>query len=44
MKNNRIRIFTDHDADLIDVHPPARGSIDLGGVTVERCPQAPVMG
>ena len=44
MKNNRIRIFTDHDADLIDVHPPARGSIDLGGVTVERCPPAPVMG
>ena len=38
MKNNRVRIVTDHEADLIDVHPPSRGSVDLGGLTVERCP------
>ncbi len=44
MKGNRIAIVTDHDADLIDVHPPSRGSVKLGGLTVERCPQRPAMG
>ena len=38
MKNNRIRIVTDHDADLIEVHPPSSGTVDPGGLTVERCP------
>jgi hypothetical protein len=38
MKNNRILIVTDHDADLIEVHPPSRGAVDLSGVTIERCP------
>ena len=41
MVNNRIHIVTDHDADLVEVHPPSRGTVDLGGLTVERCP--PVM-
>ena len=41
MKNNRIAIVTDHEADLIEVHAPSRGSVDLGGVTVERCPPRP---
>jgi len=43
MKGNRIDIVTDHDADLVEVHPPSRGTVDLGGVTVERCPQVPAM-
>ena len=30
--------------DLVEVHPPSRGSVDLGGLTVERCPPAPAMG
>ena len=44
MVNNRIAIVTDHEADLIEVHPPSRGSVDLGGLTLERCPPAPAMG
>lgn len=43
MTGNRIRIVTDREADLIDVHPPSRGSVDLGGVTVERCPPVPAI-
>ena len=42
MKGNRIAIVTDHEPDLIDVHPPSRGSVDLGGLAIERCPPAPV--
>lgn len=44
MAGNRVRIVTDHDADLIEVHPPSRGMVDLGGLTVERCPPTPAMG
>jgi hypothetical protein len=44
MKGNRIAIVTDNDTDLIGVHPPSRGSVDLGGLTVGRCPPAPEMG
>ncbi len=44
MVNNRIHIVTDHGADLVEVHPPSRGTVDLGGLTVERCPPAPAMG
>jgi hypothetical protein len=44
MLDNRIRIVTDRDTDVIAVHPPSLGSVDLGGVTVERCPPAPAMG
>jgi hypothetical protein len=40
MAGNRIAIVPDYDADLIDVHPPSRGSVDMGGLTVERCPPA----
>ena len=43
MVNNRIDIVTDHPADLVEVHPPSRGSVDLGGVTVERCPPRPAI-
>ena len=43
MVNNRIDIVTDHTEDLVDVHPPSRGSVDLGGVTVERCPPWPLL-
>jgi len=43
MKDNQIAIVTDHEADLIEVHPPSRGSADLGGLTIERCPSAPAM-
>lgn len=44
MAGNRIRLVTDHPEDLVDVDPPSFGSVDLGGLTVERCPPAPVMG
>ena len=44
MVNNRIDIVTDHPEDLVEVHPPSRGSVDLGGVTLERCPPAPATG
>jgi hypothetical protein len=44
MAGNRIRIVTDNDADLIEVHPPSRGTLDLGGLTVERHPRVPAMG
>ena len=44
MVNNRFNIITDHDADLIEMHPPSRGKVDLGGLTVERYPPAPAMG
>lgn len=44
MAGNRVRIVTDHDADLIEVHPPSRGMVDLGGLTVERRPTRPAMG
>ncbi|MEN6342951.1 MAG: hypothetical protein ABFC89_10385 [Methanospirillum sp.] len=43
MVSNRIDIVTDHDADLVEVHPPSRGTVDLGGLTVERCPPRPAM-
>ena len=44
MAGNRIAIVTDHDADPVDVHPPSRGMVDLGGLTVARYPSAPVVG
>ena len=44
MRGNRIAVVTDHDADLLEVHRSSRGSVDLGGVTVERCPPAPAAG
>ncbi len=40
MVGNRIDIVT----DLVEVHAPSRGSVDLGGLTVERCPPVPAMG
>ncbi len=40
MVNNRIDIVT----DLVEVHPPSRGKVDLGGLTVERCPPVPAVG
>lgn len=42
MRGNRIDIVTDHPEDLVEVHPPSRGSVDLGGLTVERCPPVPL--
>ena len=44
MKNNRIAIVIDHPEDLLEVHRSSRGSVELGGVTIERCPPAPAMG
>ena len=44
MVNNRIHIVTDHDADLVEVHPPSRGTVDMGGLTVERCSPVLVRG
>ena len=44
MAGNRCAIVTDHPADLVEVHSPSRGSVDVHGLTVERCPPAPAMG
>ena len=44
MDGNRIAVVTDYLRDLVEVHPPSRGSVDPGVVTVERCPQVPAMG
>ena len=41
---NRCAIVTDRPEDLVEVHPPSRGMVDLGGLTVEQCPLAPAMG
>jgi hypothetical protein len=41
---NRIRIVTDHDADLIEAHPPSRGPVEMARVTIERCRPPPAMG
>ena len=38
MVSNRIHIVTDHDKDQVGVNHPSRGSVDLGGLTVERYP------
>jgi len=43
MAGNRVAITTDHPEDLVEVQPTSRGSVDLGGVTVERCPPVPAM-
>lgn len=40
---NRIAITTDRPEDLVEVHPPSRGTVDVGGLTVERCPPGPAM-
>ena len=42
MVNNRIDIVTDHPEDLVEVHLPSRGLVNLGGLTLERCPPAPL--
>ena len=43
MAGNRIAVVTDYPRDLVEVHQPSRGKVDLGGLTVERCPPRPVM-
>ncbi|MEN6516964.1 MAG: hypothetical protein ABFC38_02080 [Methanospirillum sp.] len=44
MAGNRIWIVTDHPEDLVEVHPPSRDLVDLGGLRVDRCPPRPAMG
>ena len=44
MVNNRINTITDYPRDLVEVHPPSRGTVDLGGLAVERCPPRRAMG
>ena len=41
MAGNRCAIVTDRDTDVIEVHPPSRGKVDFGGLTIERCPPRP---
>ena len=43
MAGNRIALATDNPEDLVEVYPPSRGKVDLGGLTVERCPPAPMV-
>jgi len=38
---NRIAVVTDYPRDLVEVHPPSREKVDLGGLTVERCRPRP---
>jgi hypothetical protein len=42
MAGNRIAVVTDYPRDLVEVYPPSRGAVDLGGLTVERCPPVPL--
>ncbi len=44
MAGNRIDIVTDSPRDLVEEHALSRGKVDLGGLTVERCPPAPATG
>ena len=44
MAGNRLTVVTDHPEDLVEVHGPSRGKVDLGGLTVEQCPPSPAMG
>jgi hypothetical protein len=44
MAGTRIDIVTDNPKDLVEVHPPSRGSVELRGLLVERCPPVPSMG
>ena len=44
MAGDRCAVVTDHDADPVEVHPPSQGTVDLGGLPVERCPPAPATG
>ena len=41
-RGNRVAVVTDHPEDLVEVHPPSRGLVNLGGVTLERWPPAPL--
>ena len=40
MRGNRIAVATDRSENLVEVHPPSRGSLDLGGLSDRRCPPA----
>ena len=40
MAGNQCAIVTDRPEDQVEVHPTSRGSVDLGGVMVERYPPA----
>lgn len=42
MRGNRAAVVTDNPEDLVEVHPPSRGLVNLGGVTLERWPPAPL--
>jgi|GEM_PF-1340981 hypothetical protein len=42
MAGNRIAVVTDHPVDLVGVHPPSHGAVDLGGLTGERSPPDPM--
>lgn len=33
MTGNRITVSTDRPEDLVEVHPPSRGKVDMGGLT-----------
>ena len=35
---NRCAVVTGRPEDLFEVHPPSRGKVDLGGLTVEAVP------
>ena len=43
MVGNRIAVVTDRPEDLVEVDPPSRGKVDLGGLMVERCPPTSAM-
>ncbi len=39
MAGNRIAVVTARDTDVIEVHPPSLGSVEMGGLSIERCPR-----
>ncbi|KAF5041371.1 hypothetical protein DSECCO2_523670 [anaerobic digester metagenome] len=44
MAGNRCAIVTARPEEMIEVYPPSRRMVDLGGVTVERCPPFSAIG
>ena len=44
MAGNRIAIVTDRPTESVEVHSPSANSVNMAGLTVERCPPKPKTG
>jgi hypothetical protein len=38
MKGDRCAIVVDRPQSVVEVHPPSRYCVEMGGVTIEHCP------